>query len=153
MRLQNFQRDAIVLAIFQDVPVAKAQDIHDAVQKALVEAMSPACQRAYRDCPKALKENYSYDLTNDRHRHTFTVGDADFLKVTEPWAEAKRKYEGVKSQLRKALDSCNTLKQLHERFPEFAAYFPTEAAPTKNLPALANLVTDIVNLGWKGVTK
>lgn len=149
MKLTNYHRDAIVRAIFQDVPVAKSGDIKKAVQDAIVKAMSPACQRAYKACPKALQTNTSYNLTFERDRLTFVVGDADFDKAIEPWMKAKEQYENAKIRLNTAIYGCSTLKQLNDLLPEFSSYFPTEGAPTKNLPAVANLVADLVKLGWR----
>lgn len=150
MKLNQCQKRAIVRAIFDDVPVADGKAIHEAVQKAIVKAMSPACQRAYKACPKALNVESTYDITYDRERHVFVVGDADFSEVVKPWIEAKNARKDIERRFEAAIDGCSTLKQLTEMLPEFAAYFPTETAPTKNLPVIANLVADIVKLGWKG---
>lgn len=150
MKLTEYQRDAIVRAIFQDVPVAKSEDIQTAVQKDLVKAMSPACQKAYKACPEAIKTGHSYDITFERDNLVFAVGDANFAEVIAPWLAARKNYSDAKNALRSAVGGCSTLKQLNDLLPEFAAYFPVEGQPTKNLPAVANLVANIVKLGWKG---
>jgi hypothetical protein len=149
MKLNQYQKQAIVRSIFQDVPVAKSEDIKAAVQTELVKAMSPACQRAYKVCPDALKRSSSYDLTYKRDPLTLIVGDADFSKVIQPWIDARRKYIDIKTTLTTTIEACITLKQLTDTLPEFAAYFPKEGEPTRNLPVVANLVADLVNLGWK----
>ena len=47
-----------------------------------------------------------------------------------------------------------TVDKFFEAFPEFEKYLPSEAQPTKNLPALANVVADLSKLGWpKNATK
>lgn len=149
MKLTKYQKEAIVRAIFQDVPHAKSADIHAAVQKAIVAAMSPTCRRAYVACPKALRTTHTYAVTFERDHIAFVIGDADFDAVLTPWVEARDTYFKARERLTQAVESCTTLKQLNEMLPEFAAYFPTEGAPTKNLPAVANLVADLMKLGWK----
>lgn len=149
MKLNNYQKEAIVRAIFQDVPVPSSEKIKVEVQKAIIKSMTPACQRAYKACPNALlKDSESY-LTYERERLTFVVGDANFEEVIKPWREARNNYENARQALVGLINSCSTLKQLNEALPEFSSYFPSEMAPTKNLPAIANVVTDIVKLGWK----
>lgn len=55
----------------------------------------------------------------------------------------------LKEKLESVIAGCNTLKQLKEALPEFEKYMPSkEEASSKNLPALANLVTDFVAAGW-----
>lgn len=149
MKLNQWQKSSIVRSIFNDVKHASSADIKKAVQAELVKAMSPACQKAYKVCPNALKSEYTYDLTFERDRLTFIVGDADYEKIFKPWNEAKQKYISVKQGLENFINSCSTLKQLQEALPEFLSYFPTENTPTRNLPVVANLVADLVKLGWK----
>ena len=65
----------------------------------------------------------------------------------------ERKSLAVALDLKKKLESviagCNTLNQLKEALPEFEKYMPSKEEPSsKNLPAIANLVTDFVAAGW-----
>lgn len=148
MKLSNYQKEAIVRSIFQDVPHAKSAEIKVAVQAAIVDAMTAECRKAYKTCPNALKTAYTYDLTFERDQLTFIVGDADYKSVWKPWEDAKQEYVSAKSQLTGVIGSVSTLKQLTEMLPEFVAYFPVEGAPTRNLPAIANTVSLLVKLGW-----
>lgn len=56
----------------------------------------------------------------------------------------------LKAKLTAAIAACFTLKQAKERLPEFVKYLPTDrdSTGTSNLPAVANLVADLVQLGW-----
>ena len=148
MKLTNFQRESIIRAIFQDVPHAKSSEIKNAVQMAIVDAMSADCRKAYKACPDALKTTYTYDLTFERDSLTLIVGDADLKTVLKPWEDAKKEYLSAKFQLTALINSASTLKQLTEMLPEFVSYFPVEGQPTKNLPAVTNTVTMLVKLGW-----
>lgn len=149
MKLTQYQKDAIVRAIFQDIPHASSKDIIAAVQKDLVKAMSPACQKAYKLCSTALKTESSYDLTFERDRACFIIGDANFEETAKPWREAKQNYLNARASLQGLVNSVSTLKQLTEMLPEFVSYFPQEGQPIKNLPAVANVVSTLVKLGWK----
>lgn len=148
MKLTNYDRDTIIRAIFGDVPQPDDKIIKEGAQAALVKAMSPECRRLYNKSPQALRVDNFYDIA---HRIGFEliVGDADADKALAPWRDAKLKYEDAKYNLRMVIYSCSTLKRLKDLLPEFSSYFPTEDQPTKNLPAVTNLVTDIVKLGWK----
>jgi hypothetical protein len=75
-------------------------------------------------------------------------------KALAPYETEDNKYRDAKLNLQNAIMACTTLKALETTFPEFKKYFPTETQPTKNLPALANVVADLSKLGWpKGEKK
>ena len=149
MKLANFQRSAIVRAIFQDVPLPDAKKVKEEIQLAVVKAMSPNCRRLYKTAPGALKTFHTYDCTH-RESITLIVGDADVQEAIAPWSKAKQDYTAAKTQLTNAIQACSTVKQFNDRFPEFAKYAPKADEPIKNLPALANIVSSLVSLGWKG---
>jgi hypothetical protein len=76
------------------------------------------------------------------------VAEKDIKAICEPYkAEDETRYKAERS-LAGVVEACSTLKQLKERLPEFTKYYPTEEAPTANLPALANVVADLSKLGW-----
>jgi hypothetical protein len=152
MRIDRYQKQAIVSAIFQDVPKPDNNLIKRQAQEALVAAMSPLARELYVTSPRALASE-CWSTIFDRQQHRLIVGDADSEEVLKPWSSAKNAYDAAKRSLTSAIESCTSLKQLHDRLPEFAAYFPTKDAPAVNLPAIANLVTDLMKLGWKGATK
>lgn len=152
MKLNQYQKQAIVRAIFDDVPPIDNEAIKAAIQAAIVKAMSPECKRAYKACPAALRTRSTYDVTDDRGIAQFITGDISsdqFAAIIEPWAEAKRKHSTARTALTQAIESCATVKQLEERMPEFSAYFPKPVAPTPNLPVIANAVQMLTALGWK----
>lgn len=150
MKLNQYQRDAIVRAIFQDVPIDN-DALKKAAQEALVKAMSPTVRKAYKVAPNALRTEY-VDILHREGCH-LVCGDADENEVLAPFTEAKDKYEEARRQLKGVIYSCSTLKRLNEVLPEFAAYFPKEGQATPNPPAVTNIVADLVKLGWKGAAK
>lgn len=149
MKLNQYQKDEIVAAIFQDVPTPNSDDIESAIQAEIVKAMSPDVRRVYKNTPNALAKGDSHCGIFDRRSVRFVVGDADEKPIIAPWVSARKKYDEAKLSLHQAINACTTLKQLQDRLPEFAAYFPSEDKPTPNLPAIANLMTTMMQLGWQ----
>lgn len=154
MKLTKYQKEAIVRAIMNDVPKPNKTMRYSEVQAAIVKAMSPECRKVYNKTPSALATQHTGSLTYDDcsyRTHSVTIGDVSKEKleaILEPYKKADEAYRKAKSQLTAAVEGCNTLKQLEAALPEFKKYFPTEQQPTKNLPALANVVADLSKLGW-----
>ena len=76
------------------------------------------------------------------------VDEKTLEAITKPYRDAEKARGDLYQKLKGVIEACTTLKKLKELLPEFEAYFPTEAEPTKNLPAVANLVTDMMQMGW-----
>lgn len=57
--------------------------------------------------------------------------------------------ENLQTRLKGVAYACTTRKQLEEALPEFSSYLPEEEAKAaKNLPAVANVLSDFVKAGW-----
>lgn len=153
MKLNKYQKNAIVAAIMEDVPKVDVVAEKVAIQAAIVKAMSPEVRKVYKTAPQALVKTAVPELYDDITwvSRDVIVGDVtstmlcDILKPFMDKVEARR---AVRSKLMGVVESCSTLAQLKKLLPEFESYFPSETAPTKNLPAVANLVTDMMKLGW-----
>lgn len=160
MRLDKYAKQSIVSAIMADVPpVDKAKRRAD-LQAAVVKAMSPDVRKVFKTKPNALRTHHVGDTLYDGHGwHTRDIiaGDVDGKTIDEllkPYKDADIERHNAKCKLRSVVDGCNTLGQLKKLLPEFVSYFPTETAPAKNLPAVANMVADLSKLGWpKGAAK
>lgn len=154
MKLNKYTKQAIVRAIMNDVPEPNKAARHAAVQAAVVKAMSPECRKVYNRTPKALATHYVGSLTYDEcswETREIVVGDVrgDTLNaILKPYEDEDAAYANARRQLEIAVEGCSTLNALKKAFPEFQKYLPTEAQPTKNLPALANVVADLSKLGW-----
>lgn len=162
MKITKLQKEAIVRAIMNDVPKPDKSKRKDAVQAILTKAMTPECRKVFLRSPEIFKYTYVSEISYPEggwSSRKVVVGDAP--SVTLPNAIAAYKAEDAKHEeayknLKNAIMACTTLKALETTFPEFKKYFPTAAQPTKNLPALANVVSDLSKLGWpkkSGVTK
>ena len=154
MKLTKLDKQAIVKAIMADVPSIDKKKRRNDMQAAIVKAMSPEARKLYKNCPDALRTRYFGDVMYDGcswGSRDLTVGDVP-EKVTNElckvYTEEDEKRQRTYYQLKGAVDACTTLKQLNDRLPEFKKYFPTEAKPVANLPALANVVADLSKLGW-----
>ena len=154
MHLNQYTKQAIVRSIMADVPKPDKTKRHAAVQAAIVKAMSPECRKLYNKTPKALVRHYVGNTTYDGinyHTHEVIQGDvpaANIDAILKPYIDEDEAYRKAREQLEAAVNGCRTLAALKKAFPEFEKYLPTEAQPTKNLPALANVVADLSKLGW-----
>jgi len=115
--------------------------------------MSPECRKLFKKSPAALVQEYVGSIAYDTvYAHRYVVlGDAPksaLEAALKPYSEEDEKYHSAISNLNSAIMSCGTLAALKKTFPEFEKYYPTEEQPTKNLPALANVVADLSKLGW-----
>lgn len=152
MKLNKLTKQAIVRAVIQDLPPIDKEARALAVKDAIVKAMSPEVRKMSKTHPNALRTaSVAYA---DPHRHwgsDIVVGDVtnDQLKaIIKPYETQEEERAQAEHKLRHAFEGINTLKQALTTFPEFKKYYPTEAEPTKNLPALANVMADLSKLGW-----
>ena len=153
MRLDKYAKSSIVRAIMNDVPPIDKVARRLAVQAAIVKAMSPEVRKVFKSNPGALRTAYVGDVVenDDYSSRSITVGDVtdkQLEEILKPYKEEDSARHDTKRKLQGIVEGCSTLKQLQTLLPEFKQYMPTEAAPTKNLPAVANMVADLSKLGW-----
>jgi phosphoglycolate phosphatase-like HAD superfamily hydrolase len=152
MKFTKLIKQSIVRAIIQDIPPIDKEARALAINAAIVKAMSPEVRKLFKTHPTALRTQ-SVAYTNPfRHwGNDVTVGDVTDEKIKEiikPYETQEEARAQAENKLRHAFEGINTLKQALTTFPEFKKYYPTEAEPTKNLPALANVMADLSKLGW-----
>lgn len=157
MNLTKIHKQAIVRAVMQDLPPIDAVARANAVKEAIVKAMSPEVRKLYKAKPHALRhESVSYADPHSRWSMSTPIGDVtkeQLKEILAPYEKQEQERTEARRKLEIAFEGIRTLKQALTTFPEFKKYMPTEAEPTKNLPALANVVADLSKLGWpKGVT-
>lgn len=149
MKLTKYEKEAIIRSIMQDVPTKLDNVLKAEMQAAFVAGMSDVIKKLYKTHPKALKtESVSGWDSGLSYRTEFIVGDADVNKAMIPFKAQKEAKDSAQSKLSAAINGCSTLAQLKKLLPEFISYFPSETEPTKNLPAVANMVADLSKLGW-----
>lgn len=152
MKLTKLHKQAIVRAIMQDTPPLPRNKWPDEIKAAIVKLMSPEVRKLYKTKPGALRHrNVEYTTEFSKWGHEIPVGDVtkeQIATIVEPYDKQVRERSDMERKLTAAFEGISTLKQAESTFPEFKKYYPTEAQPTKNLPALANVMADLTKLGW-----
>lgn len=159
MRITKYEKQAIVRAIWQDVPTPNKVQRRTDLQAALVKAMSPEARKLFNRTPSALRTHNFGEIiyTGSYISRELIVGDVDketIAKLVKQYETEDEAHYAAKRKLDGIVEGCSTLAQLKKLLPEFTSYFPSETAPTKNLPAVANMVAELSKLGWpKQATK
>jgi len=152
MKFSKYTKQSIVRAIIQDIPPIDKEARAKAIKEAIVKAMSPEVRKLYKSNPTALRtDQVMYANPLRTWGYDVVVGDVtqDQIKaILAPYEEQEDERHNAESRLSHAFAGINTLKQALTTFPEFKKYYPTEEQPTKNLPALANVMADLSKLGW-----
>lgn len=152
MKLTKLHKEAIVRAIMQDTPALPREKWAQEIKEAIVKAMSPEVRKLYKTKPGALRHaNVEYTNPHRLWGDEVPVGDVtkeQIKAIVDPYVKQDRERSDMGKKLQYAFEGINTLKQAESTFPEFKKYYPSEAQPTKNLPALANVVADLSKLGW-----
>ena len=153
MRLNTYIKSSIIRAIMNDVPQPDKEKRRVDLQAALVKAMSPEARKLYNKTPSALRTHHFGDCiyTGSYGSRDLVTGDVNqetLNALTKPYTAEDEARRDAKAKITAIVEGCSTLKQLQTLLPEFKQYMPTESAPTKNLPAVANVVADLSKLGW-----
>lgn len=158
-RVTKWDKQAIVKAIMADVPKIDKRKRKEELQTAIVKLMSPEVRKVYKVNPKALSTYHvgyliSDTSYSDRDVVRGDVSDVQINNLCKKYKDEEETRSHTERNLKNAIESCTTIKQLNDRLPEFKKYFPTIEKPVANLPALGNVVADLSKLGWpKGATK
>lgn len=152
MKFNKVTKQAIVRAIVQDIPPIDSEARAKAIHEAIVKAMSPEVRKLFKTHPSALRTaSVLYANPFRTWGSDVTVGDVtdkQIAEIVKPFETQEEERAQAERKLLHAFSGINTLKQALTTFPEFKKYYPTEAEPTKNLPALANVMADLSKLGW-----
>lgn len=151
MKLTKYHKQAIVNAIKADLPKVDYVQRKAKATALLVKGMSRKVQAVYKENPNALATKHigsEYGLTEWGNRD-MVVGDADWANILKPFADEMEARRSALARLEYAIEGCTTRKMFIDTFPEFSKYAPPEEGKTSNLPAIANVVGDLVKLGWK----
>jgi len=151
MKLTKSSKKAIVSSIMHDVPkyVPNFEEGKRKLQEEVVKAMAPEVRKMYKTRPKALATQYVNGYSHGFDTTFYvTTGDVDLEPVLEPYKVAADERYAVSKKIEGIVEGCSTTTQLRKLLPEFDKYIPTDAEPTKNLPAVANVVADLTKMGW-----
>lgn len=164
MRLTNFLRDAFVRAAMQDVPKIDYQGQAEKLARDAIKAkfakdfpdMDYAKAGAtgwFRGDSIALPYNINNISANPAKGYDMLKSDTKLWVKLEELSKLKQEqaaaHAALESKLQAVAYACTTRKQLQEALPEFETYLPAEEAKVaKNLPAVANVLSDFVKAGW-----
>lgn len=164
MWLTTTLKDAFINSVMADVPsVDYTEQKIKLIQAAAHNAQSPLMKEFIRDKPGMVGWVGIVMYYSDRGAistlargchitETALNGNIKLQKQLCDLREQEVNQYNTRQELQKKLQQvvtgCNTRKQLLEALPEFEKYLPKEAAPSRNLPAIANLVSDFTQAGW-----
>lgn len=162
MRLNKYHKDAFVKAVLQDFPATDYDEVaQKLVRDAMVERMPAKVRAVYDDkdvrhwlrnewmsMPGSLQNFYCVTGSNNGE----VPGELKerLLELSQLKREQTSKKDAFGHKIRAAIDSCQTRKQALELLPEFEKYLPKDTTGTgvSNLPAICNLVAELVQAGW-----
>ncbi|HOU23531.1 MAG TPA: Nmad5 family putative nucleotide modification protein [Anaerolineae bacterium] len=167
MKLTNYVRDAYITSVMNDVPRERYEEM---LEKAILDdaiAQLPGPVRAIWKnpdfqgylglssvCPVQKAGCVQVPCLNPKN---FRLSDVAMHRVLELVAlreEQAARRNSLRTRLRSIAYGCSTRKALAEALPEFEKYLPKEEETSRNLPVIANVVTDFVKAGWpKGAKK
>jgi Nucleotide modification associated domain 5 len=167
MRLNNSIKQAFVRSVLDDTKLVDyTTQIHDRIKKFFYDIAPDAVKKLYDD-PKtqgyfqttSINLTYGNDYLGWYHvplvpSPDYKVIDMDFLAEVNYLKnlenEQQKKRWDLETKLRGVIDSFTTVKLAREALPEFAKYLPEiDGNRCKTLPAIAGLVADLQNIGWK----
>lgn len=170
MKLTNHLRDAFVRAVMNDVPDTDyAAEQQRVATEWAVSIMPPKVRAVWDD--KNLRHyieahHYSQQLCfddigdgqqlwvggfsipapHDLHEQMDDATKRTLYTLEAQSNEQHRRRRELREKLGIIVYALTTTAALEKALPEFAKYLPK--ATSKNLPAVANLVTDFVKAGW-----
>ena len=154
MKLSKMTKEAIVRAIWNEVPEVDYKARKVAIQAALVEMFAPEVKAIYKKRPNALYKDiysgvFSYELPyNERYLIVADLTEEQINSVLNPYTEEDAARTRAKDKLKELVMGCSSRKQLVNLLPECEKYLPAEASTDRSLPVVANVIADMTKLGW-----
>lgn len=152
MNLNKYAKQSIVRAIMAELPRVDSEALKVEIQDKLVAAMSPECQALYAKAPNALATRCAIRAVAGYYSIIFVTGDLTeevFAEIIKPYKQMTKEREEIETKLNAAIYPIRTRKQFINQFPEFSQHAPAEDGTCATLPAIANIVADLVKLGWE----
>lgn len=165
MKLTKSDREAFVRAVIDDVPTVDYQEQAETLVRSVALSTFPEDLRPMvTKYPDYFEDHYVW-LPGQLQNRYFKIDKSCAYelfkgKFPEIWKqlsalakqleEQNERVRTLRQQLSGVIESCSTLKQAKERLPEFEKYLPQErnGVAVANLPAISNLVTDLMAAGW-----
>lgn len=159
MRLNKSDKESFVRRVMQDVP----QIDFDALARAAIQ------EDALKVMPDAIRAIYDDELLRPFLRCEYvSTGFSgqvcvyacirywksdelknELMKLQAQFYFQKKERDSLETKVRSMIYSCTTVEKARKALPEFAEYLPDREAVCKTLPAVTNVVTDLMLAGWK----
>lgn len=164
-RLTNYERDAFISAVMDDVPHIDYNEIaRKALQNKAVSMLPPKVRALHKEFGHLFNSVHLYavpgalgDVAVVGETRTLVLDemkkDVTFWKSIEELGQAVRTQrdarKALESKIKAAIYGCTTIEKAHAVMPEFAKYLKKLAAPVdRTVPVIANLVADLNAAGW-----
>lgn len=172
-RITDSIRSAFVTSVMKDTPsVDYLEQRRKVIQDHLFAIAPPAVLRIYKDkdLQRYLRPDTVLYESEGRGRYSWGLGkfwlvpdvdgnttyeivDKEVLKklvaIDNADTAQTKQHSELSIKLLATIKAFNTVKQARDALPEFVKYLPDEADPKcKTLPAINDLVTDLVKAGW-----
>lgn len=163
MRLTKCDRQAFVIAVLDDIPkIDYEAQAHKLIREFGITTYPEEVQPLVKKYPEFFKASHvgrlPYGVGNLYAKIRPDVA-GNLEKYSELWdqlvelgkqqSEQSNARVELEAKLQAVISQCSTLKVALERLPELGKYLPQDKpnSVAKNLP-VANLVSDLVALGW-----
>lgn len=167
MKLTNYLRDAYITSVMRDVPYEAYEDqIHKQILDDAVAQLPAAVKVVWKDpklqgyielssvSPVARTGCVQVPCLGSKNFKLTGAAMTRVLELVNLRDEQSSHLNSLRTRLRSIAYGCTTRKALAEALPEFEKYLPKEDETSRNLPVIANVVSDFVKAGWpKGVKK
>jgi len=132
--LDDSARSRIVNKIMDDVPTTNTDTLRQQVQDELYSRMPPDIA----DFHKKYGEKHPDMFKTDYYEYTYNTGrffwgnlkcvspTLDGFKPLDDHFELEKRRSEMREKLQGMFKTCRTVKSLHEKYPEFAKYYPAD---------------------------
>lgn len=162
MRLTTKNRAALVEAVMSDIPkVDYYSDIERVTQTEAFSLLPTEVRNLPADLIKSFvhrgyfspfiglsmrvfcdNDEVIFDILREKLR-----ADNVYKELCDKAVSQRETLRKIKTEVKQAIESCSTDKQVRERYPEFAKYLPT-VNETPNLPTVP-IIEHLKAAGWK----
>lgn len=162
MRLTTKSRAALVEAIMSDVPkVDYYSDLERIIRTEAFALLPTEVQNLPADLIKSFVHRGYFSPFTGLSVYVFCDKDEVIFGILREKLRADNVYKElcdkavaqrgtlrkIKTEVKQAIESCSTDKQVRERYPEFAKYLPT-VSDVPNLPTVP-IIEHLKAAGWK----
>ena len=162
MRLTAKSRAALVEAVMSDVPKT---DYHAQIERIIKREAFALLPTEIQNLPTDLIKSFvhrgyfspfiglSVYVFCDKDEVLFGIlreklrADNVYKELCDKAVAQRETLRKIKTEVKQAIESCSTDKQIRERYPEFAKYLPT-VSDVPNLPTVP-IIEHLKAAGWK----